>query len=502
MIKKVSAAIVAIALILVFAQMTPQYTSAQETPQTVVKVLPALIEKGPENVTGHTVVVAVVVEKVQGLYGFDIKFKWNTTFLDYVSRNVTVPVESFPSPQPPSPYGGILHTGESGDPITVRDFVNATAGTYHLAMAAMAPAPAFDGNGTFFTMKFVIKYQQRELDGEATFFFDFIDVKLSNENAEPIPHLREKGTFIMHPIPQPERPKLKIVPANYQYRGNMPKTGYLNLSIVNLHPYWDLTGFDVKIAYDARFIKVTDVEAGPFLQQFEMTFEILKVINNAEGYVHVAYSQVLPPEERPIPEGTGVLLTLEINITAPISETTVEIISSKLASFPHPERRESPWRGNPWSVPIPHSVEKAKLCLILERVHVITVGNMQAQIVTESNATISPISYEYLLSHRMIRFTATGFSGFVGYCKVTIPKWLMWGTWVVMVDGQIITPTITEDATNTYLNFTFNFQSSRQITIMSSHVVPEFSQVTVFLAMVILGLAYALVFRKLSKRKP
>lgn len=492
--------IMVVALILVLVQV-PLYTSAQE-PETVVKVLPTLIEKGPENVTGQRITVAVVAENIRDLFGFDIKFKWNTTFLKYISRKVTVPVESYPAPQPPSPYGGILHTGTAGDPIKVKDLVNATAGTYHVAYSALAPAPAFNGSGTFFTMTFEIKYQQWDWQGDVTFFFDFIEVKLSDTKAKPIPHVRVKGTFIMHgiPFPYPEKPTLRIVPKLYQHAGEIPTTAKLNLSIINLHPYWDLSGLDVKIAYDTRFIKVTTVSVGPFLERFNMTFEVMKVINNAEGYVRLAYSQILPPDQRPTPEGTGVLFTIGINATAPISETMFKIVMSKLASFPHPERPEPPWSGKPWSVPIPHQVENGTLTIIHRKVHPIIVDSLQTQIVTQSNSTISPIDYRYLISHEMIRFNATGLSGFKGYCNVTIPKMLMWGTWIVMVDGQQVTPRITEDSTNTYIYFTYNFQSTRQITIISSHVIPEFSTTMMFITMLFLGLAIVSAF-KLSKRR-
>ncbi|MEM2779762.1 MAG: hypothetical protein QW791_02655 [Candidatus Bathyarchaeia archaeon] len=483
--------------------MLATFAPASAQTQTVVKVIPALIEKGPENVIGQQVVIAVVVENVENLYGFDIKFKWNTTFLDYVSRKVTVPVESYPDPQPPSPYGGVLHTGPSGDPITVKDTLDPIAGTYHLAKASLAPAPAFSGNGTFFTMTFVIKYQQWDYQGDAIFFFDFIDVKLTNSTAKLIPHVRQKGTFIMHgtPFPQPEKPTLKIVPESYQYKGELPKIVHLNLNIVDLHPYWDLAGFDVKIVYDPRFIKVTNVTAGPFLEQYNITFRVKEVINNTEGYIRLAYCQVLPPDQRPTPEGTGVLFTIEVNATVPISETTFEIESSTLASFPHPERPEPPWSNKPWSVPIPHYTGSCALTIIHRKVHVITVNSFQAEIITESNSTISPINYQYLISDKEISFNATGLSGFAGYCNVTIPKQLMWGTWMVMVDNQPVTPIITEDGANTYLYFTYDFQSIRQITIASSEVIPEFPSMITLLTILALELAVSIVFLKRSKKK-
>jgi hypothetical protein len=471
--------------------------------ETVVKVIPQTIEKGPENVTGEIVSIAVVVESVTNLYGFDIKFKWNTTYLEYVNRTVTVPVEDYPDPQPPSPYPGILHENV----LQVKDDVNTTAGTYHIAYASMAPALTFNGSGTVFTMRFRIKYQQWDYEGDQDISFGFIATKLSDKGGVSISHTQEPGSFIIHGIPfvQPEKPTLKIVPENYEHYGEIPTTFYLNLSILNLDAYWDMVGFDVKISFETKFLQIINVSEGPFLELFNITFQIKREINNTEGYVRLSYMQLMPPEERPIPEGNGTLFTFEINATAPISETEFAIVDSKLASFPHPERNELPWQGKPWSVPIPHYVVDGLLHIIHRKVHQIIVDAQEFEIISESNSTISEINYEYLLSHRMIQFDASGFSGFVGYCNITIPKGLMWiqegSSWVVLIDGQIIIPEVVEDGTNAYLYFTYDFHSVRKITIISTDVVFEFPSAIFIAIFLALTLAAVLAFRKRAGKR-
>ena len=92
------------------------------------------------------------------LSGIEVQMSWDPTILKLVSYTVTVPVEDYPNPISPSPYAGILHedtfrlmkkVDEMGN------IPNAEPGTMAwFAYATMPDAPAFNGNGTFFTMTF------------------------------------------------------------------------------------------------------------------------------------------------------------------------------------------------------------------------------------------------------------------------------------------------------------------------------------------------------------
>ncbi|MEM2522840.1 MAG: hypothetical protein QXW82_06805 [Candidatus Bathyarchaeia archaeon] len=378
--------------------MLATFAPASAQTQTVVKVIPALIEKGPENVIGQQVVIAVVVENVENLYGFDIKFKWNTTFLDYVSRKVTVPVESYPDPQPPSPYGGVLHTGPSGDPITVKDTLDPIAGTYHLAKASLAPAPAFSGNGTFFTMTFVIKYQQWDYEGDITFYFDFIDVKLSDATARLIPHERQKGTFIMHgrPFEYPPLPLLDIrTPEGKTYTAEaLDEEFNVDIYLLGegnkpLDSFWDIQGFDMYLNFDNTLVIATASTIDPdgtFASFWPNgIFTIMNLVNNTEGYVRLVFLG-LPGTggAHTAPYGTIKLATIRFKViyeseAFPPPSFTFTLLNPpdkrptpkpnwpwdennflvKIASFPHPERPFSPWDGLPWSPPVPHVVSTA-----------------------------------------------------------------------------------------------------------------------------------------------
>jgi hypothetical protein len=95
---------------------------------------------------GETFTVSVVVSGLKGnnLYGFDIKFKWNTDVLEYVSHEVKVPVETCSE--------GVLHK-----PILeIENQIDTVAGTYWLACASLSPAEPFNEDGVFFTLTFVL----------------------------------------------------------------------------------------------------------------------------------------------------------------------------------------------------------------------------------------------------------------------------------------------------------------------------------------------------------
>lgn len=97
---------------------------------------------------GEEVTIACIVENAYNLSGLDIEISWDATYLNYESHTVTVPVEDYPTPIPPSPYGGVLHAPE----IKLVDTV--TSGTYYVAYGTLGPS--FNGNGTVFVMTFMM----------------------------------------------------------------------------------------------------------------------------------------------------------------------------------------------------------------------------------------------------------------------------------------------------------------------------------------------------------
>lgn len=104
------------------------------------------------------------------LYGFGIDLTWDPTILEYVSHELTIPVEDYPD--------GTLHETV----ITVADTVNETGGTYESAASSLTPALGFnnpDNNSTVFNMTFSALAQ-----GICT--LDIILSDLADENASAI----------------------------------------------------------------------------------------------------------------------------------------------------------------------------------------------------------------------------------------------------------------------------------------------------------------------------
>ena len=122
----------------------------------IIRVVPETVELGPGGVIGQTLTVAITIEAFSNVSGFDMKFGWNTTYLEYVNHTATIPIEDYPNPIPPSPYGGFLH----GMKLLLADNVNTITGTYHAAFATLG-GPDFLGNGTAFVMTFRVKNQSK-----------------------------------------------------------------------------------------------------------------------------------------------------------------------------------------------------------------------------------------------------------------------------------------------------------------------------------------------------
>jgi hypothetical protein len=119
--------------------------NAQLEPATTVRFIPSSVTVEPD----QNFTLAVVVEDVVDLVGFDIQFSWNTTRLAFINHTLTVPAETYPNPMLPSPYAGILH----GSPYVVKDEVNVTAGTYH-CVAVDLELNGFAGDGTVAVITF------------------------------------------------------------------------------------------------------------------------------------------------------------------------------------------------------------------------------------------------------------------------------------------------------------------------------------------------------------
>jgi len=114
-----------------------------------------------------------------------------------------------------------------------------------------------------------------------------------------------------------------------------------------------------------------------------------------------------------------------------------------------------------------------------------------------SNSTISGF-YFNPDEGAFIRFNVTGESGTAGFCRVTIPKSLLWveDGWAILVGGEPITNyTIIPDENCTYLYFTYS-HSMKTVKIQGTHVIPEFPSGTIPSLLMIPTLLAVIVYRR------
>jgi parallel beta-helix repeat protein len=91
-----------------------------------------------------------------------------------------------------------------------------------------------------------------------------------------------------------------------------------------------------------------------------------------------------------------------------------------------------------------------------------------------SNSTIS--NFNFNQPAKQIVFNVTGASGAKGFCNLTIPKSLLKGEpWTITVDNTLITNfTATDNATHSFIYFTYTHMSTYEVTIQGTWVIPEF----------------------------
>lgn len=173
-----------------------EVTDVWAKPGTVVAMDPSLIEYDHYAV-GETFTVAVRIQDVEELYGFDVQIGWNTTWIEYVSHIVKVPVESYPD--------GVLHSpilllkdevNESGIPIAEPSTM------LWVAYSSLYPVSTFNGSGTACEITFRIKDYPIIPDPSIEFYIHFVVSYLGDPYpCGGIPHTTQDCHIIFHSAP-------------------------------------------------------------------------------------------------------------------------------------------------------------------------------------------------------------------------------------------------------------------------------------------------------------
>jgi parallel beta-helix repeat protein len=121
---------------------------------------------------------------------------------------------------------------------------------------------------------------------------------------------------------------------------------------------------------------------------------------------------------------------------------------------------------------------------------------------TVSNSTVSDFNFSQ--SNKVVSFNVTGSNGAAGFCRVTIPRELLWcediSYWTVRVNGTVVPIRIQEYANYTYLYFTYS-HSVQNVKVYGTHVIPEFSALMILPLFMIATLLAGVVHRRKCKRQ-
>ncbi len=117
-----------------------------------------------------------------------------------------------------------------------------------------------------------------------------------------------------------------------------------------------------------------------------------------------------------------------------------------------------------------------------------------------SNSPVSNFSFNP--QDVLVRFDVEGETGTTGFCRVIIPKELLYAEndWIVLADGNQITPTIGEDAGKTYHYITYS-NSVETVEIIGTDAIPEFPSWTILPLVLTITLFSVIIKRNISKHE-
>ena len=221
----------------------------------------------------------------------------------------------------------------------------------------------------------------------------------------------------------------------------------LSIDIFNVT---DLYGYDIILNYNISLLTANSIQEGPFLKSAGETYIFANTTDNEEGYVRFAVSLLGTPTGV---SGNGTLFT--INFTASLHYTgVVDLLLTYVDLLNHTIQ------------PIPCLAIDGQITIVEIDIEKCTVVKNETiyEVTAVSNSTIHDLSYddeEYKMD-----LNVSGASGTVSFCNITLPKELLNGTLVVLVNGNPVDYTKIENETHITLTFTFhNSRSTIQILV-------------------------------------
>ena len=252
---------------------------------TTVEIIPNLTTITTLN---QVFTVSCMVYDVVDLAGLDIQIAWDTAYLSYQSHTATLDCLNAPTF------------------MTKNDVVG---GTYWLAAASLNTLdPGFDGSGEAFEMTFMaINVPFGTIGNYFDTLINFTSTDLADSVPIPITHTTVDGIVRIYYREEiiPPLPLLQVRPASYEASSLGEIFDFsawlLGEGDTDLDPYWDVAGIDVYMNFNATLLEALSVDIDPdgeFASFWPNGLTLLvdpPEINNAEGYVRVAYIGVPGP---------------------------------------------------------------------------------------------------------------------------------------------------------------------------------------------------------------
>jgi len=135
------------------------------------------------------------------------------------------------------------------------------------------------------------------------------------------------------------------------------------------------------------------------------------------------------------------------------------------------------------------------------RDHIIEYEGSVYHVLTSSNSSISNLIFNQ--PQKEISLNVTNPEGTSGYCNVTIPKELLSGTFTVFFDDALIIPTVTQSPTHSFIYVEYSpiSDSSHQIQIRGTEVIPEFPLILVLPIILVVLSGLLISIRRVWKKE-
>jgi len=214
---------------------------------------------------GRNFTTDIRLDNATDFYGFEFKLYWDTTLLDLVDVNLTLPWTS-------------VYIGT--------DQINETLGRYYVGVSALDPEPSFNGSTTLATLTFQLTFVPIfPQDENVSCIFDLNETLLADPNAKPIPHLVYDGEYWCYAA----KTEIQILPQLYEAKA-LNQIFNLSITVTNVA---DLDTFEFVFQYNTTLLDAKEIVVSSFADR---DYKVSKnMIDDTQGLVTLRIESINPP---------------------------------------------------------------------------------------------------------------------------------------------------------------------------------------------------------------